>query len=337
MTKDRTRENCLRRIAPLPTDAIGQHGRPHDAGVGLQAARGASAAARGCAEHSHRADRRCWSRLADHLRRRSRNSDDGPHRPRRNRLQPLPHHGDVLADARLAADRPQSSPRRQRTNRGTGQRLGRLLRDDSRGAARLPPRSSRTTATAPARWASGTTRRRWRPPRQARSRTGRRARLRILLRVPRGRGLAVRTEPGAQHHQRPAADDVRRRAITSARTWRTMPSPGCASTRRFEPDKPFYMYWASGAIHGPHHVAKEWADKYKGKFDDGWDAYRERVFRARQGEGLDSRRRPAHAAARTMPAWESIPEDEKTFPAPPDGSGRWLHRTRRRAGRPDRR
>ena len=38
------------------------------------------------------------------------------------------------------------------------------------------------------------------------------------------------------------------------------------------------MYWASGASHGPHQVPKEWADKYKGKFDDGWDKYRERVF-----------------------------------------------------------
>ena len=48
--------------------------------------------------------------------------------------------------------------------------------------------------------------------------------------------------------------------------------------KAIQPDKPFYMYWATGAIHGPHQVHKEWADKYKGKFDDGWDAYRERVF-----------------------------------------------------------
>ena len=46
----------------------------------------------------------------------------------------------------------------------------------------------------------------------------------------------------------------------------------------FAPDKPFFMYWAPGGAHGPHQVFKEWADKYKGKFDDGWDAYRERVF-----------------------------------------------------------
>ena len=49
--------------------------------------------------------------------------------------------------------------------------------------------------------------------------------------------------------------------------------------KAFQPDKPFFLYWASGAIHGPHHIMKEWADKYKGKFDDGWDAYRERIFR----------------------------------------------------------
>ena len=47
----------------------------------------------------------------------------------------------------------------------------------------------------------------------------------------------------------------------------------------------FYMYWASGAIHGPHHVTKEWTNKYKGKFDDGWDAYRERVFKRAKEKG----------------------------------------------------
>ena len=49
--------------------------------------------------------------------------------------------------------------------------------------------------------------------------------------------------------------------------------------RAFAPDKPFFMYWAPGAAHGPHHIFKEWADKYKGEFDDGWDALRERTFK----------------------------------------------------------
>ena len=46
--------------------------------------------------------------------------------------------------------------------------------------------------------------------------------------------------------------------------------------RAFSPDKPFFMYWAPGAAHGLHHIFKEWADKYKGRFDDGWDELRER-------------------------------------------------------------
>ncbi|HEX8799343.1 MAG TPA: sulfatase-like hydrolase/transferase, partial [Terriglobales bacterium] len=81
----------------------------------------------------------------------------------------------------------------------------------------------------------------------------------------------------------------------------------------FAPDKPFYMYWASGAVHGPHQVAKEWADKYKGKFDDGWDAYRERVFkRAKEASWIpqNSELTPRHP---TMRAWTDIPADEKPF------------------------
>ncbi len=43
-------------------------------------------------------------------------------------------------------------------------------------------------------------------------------------------------------------------------------------------DKPFFIYFAPGATHAPHHVPKEWADQYKGKFEDGWDKQRERTF-----------------------------------------------------------
>ena len=83
--------------------------------------------------------------------------------------------------------------------------------------------------------------------------------------------------------------------------------------KAFQPDKPLFMYWASGAIHGPHHVRKEWADKYKGKFDDGWDAYRERAFKNSKEKGWipsDAELTPRHP---TMPSWDSIPDDEKPF------------------------
>jgi arylsulfatase len=56
-----------------------------------------------------------------------------------------------------------------------------------------------------------------------------------------------------------------------------------ADAKQVAPDKPFFCYFASGAMHAPHHVPREWADRYKGKFDDGWDAYRAKVF-ARQKE-----------------------------------------------------
>ena len=51
------------------------------------------------------------------------------------------------------------------------------------------------------------------------------------------------------------------------------------------PDKPFFLYYALGAAHAPHHVPTEWADKYKGKFDMGYEAYRELVFATRRSWG----------------------------------------------------
>jgi arylsulfatase A-like enzyme len=56
-----------------------------------------------------------------------------------------------------------------------------------------------------------------------------------------------------------------------------------ADAKQVAPNKPFFMYFCTGAMHAPHHVRKEWSDKYKGKFDDGWEAYRQKAF-ARQKE-----------------------------------------------------
>ena len=83
--------------------------------------------------------------------------------------------------------------------------------------------------------------------------------------------------------------------------------------RSYEPDKPFFMYWASGCLHGPHHVMKEWADKYAGKFDDGWDAYRQRVFRRAKESGWIPPETELTPRDPRMPAWDDIPEDERPF------------------------
>ena len=83
--------------------------------------------------------------------------------------------------------------------------------------------------------------------------------------------------------------------------------------RAYAPDKPFFMYWAPGAAHGPHHVFKEWADKYKGKFDDGWDTLRERTFKRQKELGWIPADAKLTARAATMASWDSIPESERAF------------------------
>jgi arylsulfatase len=81
----------------------------------------------------------------------------------------------------------------------------------------------------------------------------------------------------------------------------------------YAPEKPFFMYWAPGASHGPHQVMKEWADKYKGKFDDGWDRYRERVFARAKAKGWIPQNAQLTPRPASMPSWDSIPEAEKPF------------------------
>ena len=83
--------------------------------------------------------------------------------------------------------------------------------------------------------------------------------------------------------------------------------------KAYAPDKPFFMYWAPGASHGPHQVPKEWADKYKGKFDDGWDKYRERTFAREKRLGWIPQNAQLTPRAASMASWDSIPEDEKPF------------------------
>jgi arylsulfatase A-like enzyme len=81
------------------------------------------------------------------------------------------------------------------------------------------------------------------------------------------------------------------------------------------PDRPFLMYWTPGAVHGPHQVAKKWAEKYKGKFDDGWDAYQKRVFERQKAMGwipADTKRAPRPEG---IMAWKDVPDDEKAFQA----------------------
>ena len=97
----------------------------------------------------------------------------------------------------------------------------------------------------------------------------------------------------------------------------------------YSPDKPFLMYWAPGAVHGPHHVAQEWADKYKGKFDDGWDAYRERVYKRQLEMGIIPEGTKLTERDPTMQAWDGHSRITASVPASIDGSLRGLRRAHR--------
>lgn len=81
----------------------------------------------------------------------------------------------------------------------------------------------------------------------------------------------------------------------------------------YAPDKPFLMYWAPGAVHGPHQVFHEWAEKYEGKFDDGWDAYRQRVHQRQLEMGIIPKGTQLTPRDETMQAWDDIPENQKAF------------------------
>lgn len=77
------------------------------------------------------------------------------------------------------------------------------------------------------------------------------------------------------------------------------------------PEKPFFLYYATGAAHAPHHVPKEWADRYKGRFDGGWDAYRETVFARQQEIGLFAANAMLSPRDPDVPEWDSLSDDER--------------------------
>ena len=95
-------------------------------------------------------------------------------------------------------------------------------------------------------------------------------------------------------------EDLADRAITWVRQQKAL-----------APDKPFFMYYVPGATHAPHHVPKQWSDKYKRKFDTGWDALRDNVFARQKELGVipdDAELTKRHDE---IPAWNDMPADLK--------------------------
>jgi arylsulfatase len=97
-------------------------------------------------------------------------------------------------------------------------------------------------------------------------------------------------------------EDMTEKAIEWLRTSNTL-----------NPGKPFFMYFTPGAVHGPHHIFKEWADKYEGKFDEGWEALREMTFEKQKEMGWIPKEAALNPLAKGMQKWDDIPESNREF------------------------
>ncbi|MGY1809986.1 arylsulfatase [Blastococcus sp. SYSU D00669] len=87
-----------------------------------------------------------------------------------------------------------------------------------------------------------------------------------------------------------------------------------ADAKQVAPHKPFYLHLCSGATHAPHHVPREWADRYAGAFDDGWDVYRERVFERQKQLGVMPAEAELSRRDPDVPDWDELsPEARRLY------------------------
>ncbi|MBT3393194.1 MAG: arylsulfatase [Elusimicrobiaceae bacterium] len=82
-------------------------------------------------------------------------------------------------------------------------------------------------------------------------------------------------------------------------------------TKSARPDRPFFMFWATGAMHAPHHATKYWIDKYKGKFDMGWDEARKQILARQKKFGIVPQDTELSPRIPEIPAWDSLTAEQK--------------------------
>ncbi len=108
-------------------------------------------------------------------------------------------------------------------------------------------------------------------------------------------GTAAVEPPKTPEEGYTLTEDLADRAITWVRQQKAL-----------MPDKPFFMYWAPGATHAPHHVPKAWSDKYKGKFDQGWDKLRQETLARQKALGVVPENAMLTKRHDEIPSWDSV-------------------------------
>jgi arylsulfatase len=117
--------------------------------------------------------------------------------------------------------------------------------------------------------------------------------------------LFENTNPISAPHDDPTyhlTEDMAEKAIEWLRTSNTL-----------DPGKPFFMYFTPGAVHGPHHIFKEWADKYDGKFDEGWEVLRKMTFEKQKEMGWIPQDAVLNPLAKSMQKWSDVPKSQREF------------------------
>ena len=84
-----------------------------------------------------------------------------------------------------------------------------------------------------------------------------------------------------------------------------------SAQKSLTPDKPFYLYFATGATHAPHHAPKEWIEKYKGQFAGGWDKLREETFERQKKGGIIPANTKLTPRPKEIPAWDDMSAEQK--------------------------
>ena len=85
------------------------------------------------------------------------------------------------------------------------------------------------------------------------------------------------------------------------------------TSKSLEPEKPFFVYFTPGAVHGPHHIFREWAEKYDGKFDEGWEALRKMTVEKQKELGWIPKDAVLNPLARGMQKWSDVPKSQREF------------------------
>lgn len=85
------------------------------------------------------------------------------------------------------------------------------------------------------------------------------------------------------------------------------------TSRTLNPDTPFLVYFTPGAVHGPHHIFKEWADKYEGRFDEGWEALRKMTFEEQKKLGWVEEDAVLNPLPESMQKWSDVPKSQREF------------------------